>query len=391
MNILSLHNKYKTLGGEDVVFKQENHLLQKNAHKIYTYVRDNSELDLLSSVRAGIEAVWSIESKNEVESLIKNNSIDIIHSHNTFSRLSPSIYYAASKNNIPVVQTLHNYRLICPNAMLFRDGDICELCVGHMPWSSLKYNCYRSSFSATLGAATVNGFHKLLGTWSRRVDRYIAVSEFLKRKYVQGGIPEDQIVVKPNFLSVDPGVGKGGGGYALYVGRLSKEKGIDSLLAGWRYVKRDIALKIVGDGPLKPMVEHYIKEGLPIEYREVCPRSDIFSMMKGAEALIVPSLWYEPFGLVVIEAFASGLPVITTGQGGLGELVEDGVTGLIYAPSDCFDMAEKLNDLVNNQSKREAISKNARREYENKYTAETNYKMLVSIYENVLASKVRDD
>ena len=384
MNIMLVHNRYVNSGGEDVVFEQEFNLLKSNGHKVFSYVRHNNELEVISNVRAGVEAIWSKQSQNKLESVLIDNNVEVLHCHNLFARLSPSVYYSAKKLKIPVVQTLHNYRLICPSATMFRQGNVCDECVGRFPLSSLKYSCYKSSYAATGGLSLMLGVHRVLGTWRNQVNQYVAVSEFVKGMYIRGGLPEERIVVKPNFLEHDPGIGCGGGGYILYVGRLSQEKGIEILLNGWRNVNNGLVLKIIGDGPLRTLVERFAAKDSSIEFNGICSKSEVLSMMKEAELLVVPSLWHEPFGLVVIEAFATGLPVVTTGQGALSELVEDSVTGLHYKSFDSQDMADKINYLVASPSIKEKLSKNARKEYEEKYTEDKNYEMLHDIYNHLI-------
>src|ERR1700743_365299 len=231
MKILMLHNRYLIPGGEDHVAAAETALLRDYGHEVELLEEDNHRIEHLGKARLALNTVWSAESYHRIDQKLRGGNFDIIHVQNFFPLWSPSVYYAASRNKVAVVQTLHNYRLMCVNSLLFRDQHICEECLGRfMPWRGILHACYRDSRAASAVVAGMVGSHKLIGTWHKRVATYIAVSEFTREKYIAGGFPAEKIVTKPNFLYPTPEPGSGGGGYALYVGRLSYEKGIAAML-----------------------------------------------------------------------------------------------------------------------------------------------------------------
>ena len=249
MHILSIHNNYQIRGGEDVSREAEESLLKEMGNSVSVYQEHNDRVAAIGAARMAVRTVWSTESYNIVKQKLKNSNCDLIHVQNFFPLISPSVYYAAKSEGVPVVQTLRNYRLLCPNGLFFRDGKVCEDCVGKfVPYPGVMHNCYRENKAASGAVATMITFHRTMRTWTEMVDIYISLTEFARQKFIAGGIPADKIVVKPNFVNPDPGVGEGSGGYALFVGRLSVEKGLDTLLAAWEHLGGKMPLKIVGDG-----------------------------------------------------------------------------------------------------------------------------------------------
>lgn len=312
---------------------------------------------------------------------------DVAHFHNTFMMLSPSVYYACKDAGVPVVQTLHNYRLLCPSAILYRHGRVCEACAGRaVAWPGVQHACYRGSAAATAVTAGMLTVHRLLGTWARAVDRYIAITEFARRKFVEAGLPAEKVVVKPNFLDVDPGTGEHDGGYCLFVGRLTEEKGVRTLLAAWRLLGGRVPLKIAGDGPLAPEVAAAAAAAPSIEWVGPRSRAEVVALMKRAALLICPSVWYEGGSpMVVVEAFATGLPVVSSRLGGMAESVTDGHTGLHFTPGDAADLAARVEWAVADAGRLRQMGRNAREEFEARYTAERNYERLLAIYEEARA------
>ncbi|MDH3644555.1 MAG: glycosyltransferase, partial [Gammaproteobacteria bacterium] len=253
--------------------------------------------------------IWNRQTVADLRQLIETERPDVMHCHNIFPLISPSAYDVARDMNVPVVQTLHNYRLVCPKATLLREGRICEDCLGKLlAWPAVVHACYRDSRSASAAVTGMLAYHWQRGTWKKAVDRYVAPSQFLKQKLVEGGFPEDAISVKPHFVAHDPGTGAGSGNYALYVGRLSPEKGVQCLLDAWALLPDQLELKFLGDGPLADTVAAAASANARIEWLGHQPAATVHTMMKEAKFLIVPSIWYEPFGLCVIESFANGTP-----------------------------------------------------------------------------------
>lgn len=381
MNILIIHNFYTRPGGEDIVFATEKALLRERGHEIVEFVRRNDEINGIHCLAASVSVVWSRDSQRALRRLIETVRPDVAHFHNTFLRISPAAYYACKDTGIPVIQTLHNYRLLCPNAVFFRDGHVCEDCLGKLvPWPGVLHRCYRDSRAATGAVAAMLVVHRLLRTWERTVDVFIALTEFARQKFIEGGLPADRIVVKPNSVYPDPGPGAHDGGYALFVGRLSPEKGVRTLLAAWERLGQAIPLKIVGDGPLAAEVSRTVVRLPRAEWLGQVQLGDVLPLVGRASVVIVPSVWYENFPRVVLEAYAKGTPVIASDLGALAELVEDGRTGLRFCPGDPEDLAAKVEWAWTHPRELAAMGREARREYELKYTAERNYEQLMAIY-----------
>ena len=388
MKVLLCHAYYRQRGGEDSVYENERTLLKKNDIETFTYTLSNNEIDnstLTRRFRLARDTAWSNRAYSEISKFIRRTRPNVAHFHNTFPLLSPSVYAACHDNDVPVVQTLHNYRLICPGAMLQRDGKPCEACVGNTLFPALRYRCYRGSFAGTAAVVWMLTRNRWMGTYRRLVNRYIALTNFSAGRLVDGGLPEERISVKPNFLPDPPAVGDGGGGYAIYVGRLSQEKGVDILLSAWRNIK-DMPLKIIGDGVLRaPLEEHARQHNLKVEFLGFKPRDFVLEAVRSATIQIVPSMCYEGLPMVIPEAYACGTPVVAARLGSLEEVVEEGETGFKFTPGDAHDLARVVNGLWANQSELGALRRNVRTTFEQKYTAEINYRILMDIYAKALS------
>jgi len=391
MKIILVHNRYREAGGEDVVFESEKRLLQRAGHDVVTYERSNSELNDRSPFdRLSIASrmVWSWESRNRFASLLDEVRPEIVHVHNTFMVISPSIYSACSRRKIPVVQTLHNFRLLCPAGTLFRNGEICNDCTNQTLLQSLRHGCYRHSRTATAGVAAMLAFHRTLGTWSTHVSCFIALTQFARQKFIDCGFPSEKVVVKPNFADPDPIARSGPGDCAVYIGRLTQDKGLPVLLKAWALLPEPYPLNIIGDGPERQPLEIIVRElNLSgVTFKGWLPRSEVVQTLKSARFSVVPSLWYEGFPMCIVEAFACGVPVLCSRLGGPKEIVQDRVTGLHFNPGDARDLAAKVEWAWNHQAELLAMGHSARSVYEREFTAETNYSILLSIYEKASAS-----
>jgi glycosyltransferase involved in cell wall biosynthesis len=385
MRILSIHNSYQIRGGEDESCSLEEQLLREMGHEVDRYEETNDRVESLPNWQIAARTIWSQEAYQVVKHRLQDQRFDLIHVQNFFPLISPSVYYAARDVGVPVVQTLRNYRLLCPNALFFRDGQICEDCLGQpIPYPGIIHRCYRNNRAASAVTAAMLTTHRAIGTWNNLVDVYIALTHFSREKLIQGGVPAQKIVVKPNFVHPDPGVGTGKGGYALYVGRLSVEKGLDTLLAAWEQIGDRIPLKIVGDGPLADMVIN-AREKLPkVEWLGRRSMPEVHALMGEASLLIFPSKWYETFGRVAVEAFAKGTPVIAAKIGAIAELVDHGRTGLHFQPGQAQDLANWVDWAMTHPIELSKMRQEARIEFESKYTATENYQQLISIYERIL-------
>jgi glycosyltransferase involved in cell wall biosynthesis len=382
MKILLVHNHYQQKGGEDLVFESETSLLSRHKHQIMKWTKDSQHISEMSRLCVVTQTLWSSLSKQELVSILSDSKFDIVHFHNTFPLVSPSSYYACKEFGIPVVQTLHNYRLLCPSANFFRDGKSCEDCLGKsLLWPSIIHACYHDSRSHTAIVTTMLLIHRLLRTWQEKIDIYIALTDFARRKFSCGGLPEDKIVVKPNFVYPDPGVGHTKENYVLFMGRLSEEKGISTLLRAWQDLE-GIKLKIVGNGPMKDEVQEYVnrKKLVGVEVLGRRTREEGIALIQRARLLVFPSECYETFGRVMIEAFACGVPVIASRLGAMEEILEDGRTGLHFNIGEPGDLASKVEWAWIHPEAMVEMGSEARIEYETKYNGERNYQMLIDIY-----------
>ena len=389
MRILLVHNCYQQPGGEDIVVEQERRLLQQQGHEVSTYFRSNWDTERfrgIEQLELARRTVWASDSKRDITKLLRTNKPDVVHVHNTFVMISPSIYSACAEAGVPVVQTLHNYRLLCPSATFYRDRRICEECVDHSLWQSVRYRCYQQSAMATGTIALMLAVHRRLGTWQTGVACYICVSHFSRSRFVRAGFPEEKIVVKPNFVDPDPGRGKSDGAYAVFAGRLAPAERVKVLLDAWSLIGNGIPLVIIGGGKERAQLEQEaIRRGLNVRFRGHLPHEQVLSEISAARFLVFSSEWYENFPVTIVESFACGVPVICSRVGAMQELVEDGRTGLHFMPGSSEDLAEKVRWALNNRDRMQAMADEARHEYETKYSAATNYQTLMTIYEQAVA------
>ncbi len=381
MRILGVHNRYQIRGGEEECYEAEMGLLREQGHQVDLYEETNDGIAEVNKLSLAAQTIWSQTTYNAVRQRLAQHRYDIVHVQNFFPLISPSIYYAAKAENVPVVQTLHNYRLVCPNGLFFRQGQVCEDCVGQpIPYAGVVHGCYRENRVASAGVAAMLSTHRAIGTWNNNVDCYIALTEFARQKFIEGGLPAHKIAVKPNFVAPEPKVGSGQGGYALFVGRLSVEKGLDTLLDAWKQLKTPLPLKVVGDGPLSTLVTAAVERMPHIEWLGRRPMAEVHQLMGEAQFLIFPSKWYETFGRVAVEAFATGTPVIASKIGAITEIVKSGHTGLHFTPSDPGDLACQVHWMLDHPEHQEEMRRNARATFEANYTATANYAQLMAIY-----------
>ena len=384
-----IHDYYRQsgAGGENLSFEAEARLLRERGHPVLAYTRRNDEIKtegLRRKAGLALETVWSARTLRELAGVLAGFRPDVAHVQNFFPLISPSVYYVLKTQNVPVVQTLRNYRLLCPAATLFRAGRVCEDCLGRvLPWPALTHRCYRGSLGATGATAAMLTVHRLLGTWECQVDLYITPSEFARQVFIRAGFPAEKIAVKPNFVDPDPGPGDHRGNFVLYAGRLAPEKGVGTLLSAWRILGGRVPLKLAGDGPLREAVLRAAAEDPAVEWLGSRPAPEVLELMGEARLLVFPSEWYETFGRVVVEAFARGTPVVAADLGAGAELVRGGETGLLFRPGDPEDLAEKVAWAWTHPQALAELGRAGRTEYEAKYTAERNYQRLMQIYETV--------
>jgi glycosyltransferase involved in cell wall biosynthesis len=389
MRILLLHNRYQQRGGEDAVVDAERALLVQAGHEVELLeVSNESLVSPFSKLEAGVGTVYSLAGKRATANAIACFRPDVVHAHNTFPLLSPAAYDACQDAGVPVVQTLHNFRLVCPGAQLFREGAPCERCVGQaVPWASIQHGCYRGSRAQTAAVAAMVAIHRWRRTWASRVDAFIALTAFQKDRLVAGGLPADKIHLKPNFAEDPmPALRSAPGDYALFVGRLSPEKGIDVLLDAYATGHPGVPLLIAGDGPMRPQLERRLEGsdlGERVRLLGQQDRPALSALLAGARCLVLPSRWYEGFPMVVLEAFAHGVPVMASQIGGLPEIVQAGHNGWWVGPGDSAAWSEALAQAASDPDAAMRLGKSARADYEAHYTPEAGYQRLMAIYDQI--------
>lgn len=389
MKILVVHNAYQLAGGEDSVVKNEIALLQQHGHDVELHLVSNNDVhNIAGKINAALGVVFSPISYFHIRKILKQTQPDIVHVHNFFPLISPAVFYACKANKTPVVLTLHNYRLICPTALLMHNGKVTEKSLERGPWWAIPKKVYRGSYIGTFMLALMIATHKRLGTWNHTVSRFILLSQFSISKFMKAGIAPHLLAVKPNFVDIKKPPEQERTGF-LFVGRLSEEKGIDVLLSALEkrhstVSQSEIQVAIAGDGPLSPRI---IQSKHLVKYLGNLKSDDVRVWMYASNALILPSVWYEGFPMVVVEAYACGLPIIASRIGALAELVEDGVTGLLFNPGDAVDLAAKLQWAIQHPEKIKEMGKRARQRYEQRYTSNKNYEELLSIYNAAIVNR----
>ena len=389
MKILLIHNLYALHGGEDTVFNSEKALLEDNGHQVETLIFDNKNFKGIAKIKMIYTIFYNSHSAKLLTDKIKAFQPQIIHVHNFFYEASPAIFYVASKYKIPVVQTLHNYRLICAGALLLRDNKPCELCVNKkFPLEGIKHKCFGNSALKTAQLTLMTSLHKYLGTWKNKITTYICLTEFTKNKIANSSLQilENQIIVKPNFVEDVGNSQLKREDFYLFVGRLSKEKGIDILLEAAK--NQGFKLEIIGGGDLKEMVEKVAQTHQNIIYHGFQDKTFITNKLKTCRAMIFPSIWYEGMPLTILEAFSAGTPIIASNIDNVKELVTDNYNGLHFNYGNATDLAQKVqffeDNFNNNFAEISHLYTQARLTYEQKYTPQIIYKQLIAIYEKTI-------
>jgi len=382
MKVLILHNRYREPGGEDAAASAEAALLREGGVDVVEATFDNQG----SPLQLGLHAAWSRDSYRQVHAWCAAHQPDLCHVHNFWMRLSPSVHPACHAAGVATVQTLHNFRLMCVNGLLLRHGVVCEDCAGGVPWLGVVRRCYRDSFAASATVAGMIAGHRVRGTWDRDVDAFVALSRHSRDKLAAGRMPADRIFVKPNFVS-DPGepeLPPSASASIVYAGRLSPEKGLDRLLTAWRSVDGG-RLVIIGDGPDRPRLE--AQPNVRVIFIGARRPEEVVRAIASARAVVLPSLGYENFPRLLVEAMACGRPALVSDIGALAEIVEHGRTGLRFHPGDTQGIAETLNVILADGALADRLGVNARAEYLAKYTPERNFEQLMRIYHFALTRR----
>ncbi|MFL5767788.1 MAG: glycosyltransferase family 4 protein [Actinomycetota bacterium] len=384
MRVLLLHSRYLSgaASGENRVLEEESRLLRDAGHDVTLWSPEPEVGGALATVRTAGNAVWSRSAAQHVASLVRRNRIEIVHVHNLFPTLSPSVLRAARSSGAAVVMTLHNYRLMCLPANFLRDGRPCEDCLGHLPWRGVVHRCYRDS---ALGSATLAGSlgaARSAGSFDA-VTRFLAVSEFVRVKHIQGGIAPERIVVKPNFTW--PAERRTGPGeYLLFLGRLSHEKGVDTILRAAARSGEGCPLVVVGDGPDAEALRRDAPAN--VTFRGQVAASEVPAILARGRALLVPSRWYEAAPRSIIEAYAAGVPVIASDIGALPEAVADGETGLLAPPDDPSSWAARMTELVDDGTSLR-LGEAAFARWEQRFSPERGVRDLEEAYSEAIAAR----
>ncbi len=382
--VLIVHNEYQQRGGEDSVVEAEAAMLAAHGHEIEIYRQHNNALKTVSMPKAVADTIWSGDSVTGLTSVINRFRPDIVHFHNTFPIISPSAYWAVRDAGLPVIQTLHNFRLHCLQANYLRNETVCEDCKGDIPLRGVVRACYRGSRAQSAVLCGMLAVHRALGTYRHKVTRYIALNEFCRRKFVEGGLPAERIVVKPNFADIAPVSPSARDGF-LFVGRLVPEKGISVLLDAWNALNHG-SLRVAGTGPLADLFDAVTG----VTALGALSATAVRRQMENATALVLPSICYDSFPRTLVESFACCLPVIASRLGPLADLVEEGVTGLLFRAGDSADLAMTLKWARDNPERMAAMGRNARAKYEAEFSAERNYPQLIAIYEDAIHAVARE-
>lgn len=392
MKVLMLHNRYRQLGGEDAVVRAEVDVLRDHGVDV---IQANFHNEVPGrrwgeAARLGIASAWSARSHSEVEDLCRNHRPDVAHVHNFWFKLTPAVHAACQALSIPTIQTLHNFRLLCANAMFLRDGQVCEDCMGKVPWRGITRRCYRSSYLSSAAVARMIFVNRCLGTWHEKVDAFIMMTEHARSLFSGGGLPPEKLFLNPNFTS-DPGEPSSlpsDSDTILYVGRLSPERNLAGLLSSWAQgnLGRYGRLLFIGDGPDREALErhaHSLKLSSPtVTFTGWKSHEEVLHLISRARALVLPSLCYEGGGcpMAVIEAYACGRPAIVSDLGGLREIVLHEKTGLKVSVGDTIALTDALRRVLTDDALADRTGREARAEYLNKYTPEHHYQKLMNIY-----------
>jgi glycosyltransferase involved in cell wall biosynthesis len=378
MKILMLHNAYKIRGGEDISTKNEFEMLKEAGHDVELVIFDNSDINgFFKTIKTAAQSIWNHKIYKWIRKEIRDKKYDIVHIQNNFPLISPSVYLACNKENVPVIQSIRNYRLICPSANLYRNGSLCTDCVNKkIKYPAIIHKCYKDSYLASAAVSLTFSIHAILGTWNKQVTKFITVSSFVKDKLVIGGVDSSKIVVKPNFLSPinsDFRIKVLERKYILYVGRISNDKGIGFLDRFLEKYDLGVDILAIGEG------EHSSYSNR-INFLGKKSLVEIYSYMQQAECVLIPGEWPEPFGRVAVEAMANSTPIIASRTGGLTELVFDGINGFTFDSGNMEQLHSLIIKILAEGELSEGLGLNGLNIFNDKYGSQKNYQVLMNTY-----------
>ena len=387
LTVLLVHNVYQRPGGEDRVFETEGGLLEEHGHRVLRYTLHNDAVDGMSRAALAARTVWSRRAAADVGRTVRAEAVDVVHVHNTLPLASPSVFWAARRGGAATVHTLHNFRTVCPGALLLRDGRVCRDCVGRaLALPAVRHGCYRGSAAATAAVAATTAVHRAAGTYRRRIDRFVAMSECARDLFVAGGLPAAKVAVKPNALARDPAPGPGGAA-VLFAGRLTEEKGVRVLLRAWAAHADLPALDVAGDGPLAGEVAAAAAGDARIRALGWQGGPAMDALMGGAALLVAPSLWYEGWPLVTTEAMGQGTPVVATDHGAFPEMVDPGRTGFLFPRGDADALADRVRRALADPGRLAAMRRATWQAFRDRFSRGANYGRLRAIYADALAER----
>ncbi len=391
MKTLLIHDFYQQFGGEDAAALADKALLESKNQEMMMYTRDNSEIEgfsLIEKLKAPVQALYSWQTRQELTKLVRDGRPDVAYIHNFFPLISPSVYHVLHSLSVPVVQVIHDFRLFCPNGWFFTQGEICQRCKGGNYFNAVRFRCYRDSYLASAVAASSIGLNRLAGILDK-IDGFVCLTDFLKQKLLEAGIPGRKMFIKPNFMDASQSVPAfGHGKYALFMGRLSREKGILTLVRAFQQLE-GISLKIAGTGPMEAELRSFLKENAigNVELVGFKSGKEKLQLLKESMFLVMPSECYETFGLSILEAYASGKPVIASNIGSLPYLVRNGKSGLLFATGDANDLAKQVVRLSAQPDEREAMGRFGRILVETEYGPQKNYELLMEMFSKVVRER----
>jgi glycosyltransferase involved in cell wall biosynthesis len=389
LRILQVFNEYRTRGGEDTVTRLEAEMLRRHGHEVQRLLVSTKTIDgagPLTLAAAGLGTVWSFHGYSLMKRAIASFSPDLVHVHNSFPLLSPSIFWAAHRAGIPAVQTIHNFRFACASATLLRNEKPCQDCVGRFPWPALRHRCYQDSLPATSAVVAMNVFHKLMRTFMSKVHGYIVLNEFSKEIMLRAGLPEGRVHIKPNFVLEPDKLPVPRQRQVVFAGVISRPKGVHLLLQAWAKVSaKDCNLVLIGDGPARIELEREYAKVPGIEWRGAQTRQEVIDTLAVSQWMVLPPLFYENCPMVIPEAFSVATPVIVPNHGAFPTFVTHSHDGLLFVPGDSASLASTLALALNASNEVWShFSENARATCQRTFTEAHNYEQLISFYGNAI-------
>lgn len=390
MNILQIHNFYKISGGECSVVMSERGMFDASCHEFVPFTVDSREIQVYAfgrKVLSFLQIPYNFENYNRLFRLLQTNLPDVAHVHNIFPLLSPSVYSVLKKYHLPVVQTVHNYRFLCPNGLFFINGQICEDCLHKGLFSCVKKKCMHDSWATSAMYAAAVGLAWRTGNIPNNIDIFIALNRFGRDKLIQGGIPAEKIRICGNFIEHIADHPQAKADYVLYLGRLSSEKGLHTLFKAMQVLPPHVRLKVAGSGPLEPELKDFAARHLggKVEFLGFVSGEEKTRLISHALCMVVPSEWYENFPISVVESLSLGTPVIASRMGGLPEMIEHQETGLLFTAGDAEDLAQQILTIYSDRESTKAMSKAAIEAARVRFSKETHLRELMSIYEEAIS------